>query len=1327
MFIVTGCTMNYSVVSKVSKGAVLSSTIQGKANTSSWPVTATFEVAPETPLTNDNFIIDNGTIVSLTKISDLVYSIIIEPAADGLVKISLAAQLTGQDSSLSIVIDRQIPTVTLSKSFGIYTGQKIVTLEVTNSEDVVGLEMADFVVTNGNILGISGSKSSYSLQIEATNEGEVLVSLPANTIKDEAENLNLASNSLSWFYDLAPPTISISVPGGSPTVTTPILIEFISNEALVGFDSSDIMMTNGTLGNLTQVDSTHWTAEITPSAEGPITASIASGAFKDLLNYPNSESSSLSVTFNTIPSVSLSPLTTYTTTSTVNVTATFNEVVTGFSAADLSLTNATATVSGSGTVYTIVVTPTSLGSFSVQIPATSATDAFGNGNTASNTVTSIFDNVPPTGVISADAGYYNFDSPIGLTLIMNEPVTGLSSADFTVTGGTVSAVGTGSFYSLTFFPTGTGVKSIYLKANSVQDSAGNQNTSISNTENFYYDNTAVTISVNEHEQSALENDSLAKAFTVQMSATKPYDVNVYYRLQGTAVEGTDHNLPTTNSIRIPAGQTTVTTSFNINADSSSSVNKFFQLNLYATNTPAATFTKNYQSRFAIKDVNITRPTPTLISLSNENRCFISSNNKLKCWGNNTSGQVGDGTTTTYDQPVDVDAGTDYSKISVGKTHTCGLSTTGEVKCWGDNAYGKLGNNTTITSSAPVSVATGYSNIFAGGDITCGIKAGDVYCWGNNASTGAMGNGTTTGTVLVPTLSFNGTYDFIDLAVGVSHVCAVDTNQDLYCWGSNSSGQLGDNSTTVRPSPVLIGNGYVKVKTQSTNYIGYHTCGLKDTGAIFCWGKNYTGQLGDNSTVDRLVPTAVFGAYTFSDLSVGTLHTCGLLTSGGVMCWGSNIYNWNPVGGLGNGDLTGTFKSQPQTVVDSDSYTQISSGWNATCGITTSNKLKCWGELNRGFLADPSANIRLNPAISDFGESYSGISSGPGAPCGITSTGALKCWGGDPTTPYPGGDGTTILRTSPVEISHGRTYTSISSGSSHRCGIRDTGSLYCWGTNSTGRLGDGTGTSRLLPFKIDSGIKYLQVSANGTHSCGITDAHILKCWGYNIYGQLGDGTNLSKGTPTIIDSGVLYQKVAAGSNNACAITNDGALKCWGYNYYGAVGDGTNIDKKTPVVIMNGTTFIDVSAGSDYACAISSTKALYCWGTGSDFRLGNGSTSNQNSPQLIASGTQFDTIAAGATSTCAIRSSDKRVMCWGSNGPFGVLTGALGNNNIAASTPTLTSDTDSYISISNPAISVCGITINHVLKCWGHNRYGGLANASVFRMWGTPVDITGWALQ
>ncbi|WP_374000214.1 Ig-like domain-containing protein [Bdellovibrio bacteriovorus] len=1263
---------------------------------------------------------------TLTALSPGTFSVKVKDSAavDGSSNPSLASNV------LYRVYDITGPTVTLTKTETSPTTQASVVVTLTSSEIFSSsLSASDFTVTNGTITGLTGGGTSYSFTVTATDEGAVSVQLPASAKTDVAGNGNAASNTLTWYYDLFAPSMTITSVQGTTTGTSPFAVEFEASEAIGGFTASDVAVTNGTLANFVSVDGTHWTAEVTPAAQGNVTISIAAGSFTDGAGKDNT-ASSLTVLFDSVrPTVVLAGGWGYTNTVPLTVTATFSENVTGVTLSDFVFVNATATLTGSGSSYTLTVTPSAEGLFSVTLPEHAAQDAAGNTSQASNTLSNNYDITPPTAVIVADAGYYNFDSPIPLTVTFSEPVTGAGTGDFTVTGGTLSGfTGSGAIYTMTFTPNGapaTGVKTVFLKASAVYDLAENLNTVVSPTAEFYYDNTPVTISLAQKEQVIEETDGAVKNITVNLSIAKPYDVDVFYRTLGTAVSGMDHDIPASGSVHIPAGATSVNLPFQVSANGGSNENKYAQLNLYYANTPAATFSNQYQSRVLIQDVdNVTRATAAKVVVSNENRCVLTSAGKLRCWGANSNGQVGDGTTEVRDFPVDVDATTTYSDISLGYRHVCGLTVDGDVKCWGGNGSSQLGDGLTASRSLPFTVDSGYSQVSAGDDFTCGIKNGDVYCWGKNWG-GQMGVGTTGGTRTVPGLTLDQAADFVEVSTGSDYACAINTDKELYCWGQNLNGQLGDGTQTAKTLPVLIGTGFVKVRAQAVSYVNKTTCALKDDKFIYCWGSNGNGLVGDGTTTERLVPTATFGGYEFDDVSVGTLHVCGKLTGGGLRCWGSNSYNWNSLGGLGNGVyITGTTTNKPELVLGGDTFTSMSAGWNATCGVNSVGRVKCWGDLNRGFMADPAGHIRLVPAVSDLGETYSSMSTGAGGGCGITSAGLLKCWAGwdgyDPSSRTRSiGDGTNILRTSPVVIDRGRIYTDVSSSGSHSCGIRDTGFLYCWGKINNG-------ANYIRPLKVDGTVTYKAVSAGGSHSCGITTSDVLKCWGTNTNGSMGTGSATSSyATPVVIDSGVAYKKVSVAGWNSCAITVGGTLKCWGYNYYGAVGVGNNVNSyNLPQVVMDGTKFIDISLGGDSACALSEDQDLYCWGKGDYYRLGLGNTNNYNAPQLVASGTKFDSVMAGGNAGCAIRSSDKRVMCWGTNSPYGVLTGVLGNNNVAATTPQAISDSDSYVSLGSPGVSMCGVTTSQVLKCWGSNRYGGLANDSVFRMWGTPVDVTTW---
>lgn len=283
-----------------------------------------------------------------------------------------------------------------------------------------------------------------------------------------------------------------------------------------------------------------------------------------------------------------------------------------------------------------------------------------------------------------------------------------------------------------------------------------------------------------------------------------------------------------------------------------------------------------------------------VSAAHFHTCGVTTLNRAYCWGDNDSGQLGDGTTTDRPRPVAVAGGLRFRSVTVGVSHTCGLTTDNRAYCWGDNWGGQLGNGTTIPSLTPVLVAGRrvFTQVSAGWDHTCGLApTKEAYCWGNNYY-GQLGYGTEVLRRLRPALVTGGR-QFRQLDAGDHHTCAVTTGYRALCWGNGGAGQLGTGYTYTKsfwPRAVVGGLSFSRLTAGTM-----HTCGETTTNRTYCWGDNRYGQLGDGTTTQRLRPAAVAGGLVFAQLSAGELHTCGKTAAAAAYCWG-----WNYYGQLGDG-------------------------------------------------------------------------------------------------------------------------------------------------------------------------------------------------------------------------------------------------------------------------------------------------------------------------------------------------------------------------------------------------------------------------------------------
>jgi len=679
--------------------------------------------------------------------------------------------------------------------------------------------------------------------------------------------------------------------------------------------------------------------------------------------------------------------------------------------------------------------------------------------------------------------------------------------------------------------------------------------------------------------------------------------------------------------------------------------------------------------------------------------------------NSTSIQESDHLTDT----LDVQAFAIPSAINVGDYHTCMLTSAGGVKCWGYNFHGELGDGTKTNRSTPVDVVgltSGVVAVSSGQYYTCVLtSAGGVKCWGRNYF-GRLGNGSTADS-LTPMDVVGLTSGVIEIHAGYGHTCALTATGGVKCWGRNYSGQLGDGTTTDRLTPVDVIGLTSGVKAISVG--DFHTCAIIDTGEVKCWGYNISGQLGDGTTSNRSTPVNVVGLTNeMKSITAGYGHSCALTTDGGVKCWGRNDY-----GQLGDG--TNTNSSTPVDVGGfSKEAIRITSGYGQTCALMTTGIVKCWGFNGNGQLGDgTNTNRRIPVDVVGLPYEITMVSAGSGHTCALTSSGGVKCWGDNDYGQL--GDGMITDRLTPVDVL-GLTsgMTDVSAGDYHSCALTSEGGVKCWGENGFGQLGDGTITSHSTPVdvgELTSGV--IAIRAGKDHTCVLTETGGVKCWGSNEYGQLGDGTTDDRLTPVdVVGLTEEVTSISAGRGYTCAVTASGGLKCWGYNYSGQLGDGTTTSSSTPVDVVGLASGVKgVSTGDFHTCALTSEGAVKCWGANNAGQLGYEIYPNNTTPSdVVGLSSGMVAVSTGGLHSCAL-TSEGAVKCWGNN-----MYGQLGNGTTTTqSTPVEVSELSSEVNIIMSGYGHnCALTSAGEIKCWGYNISGQLGDGTTTNR-KTPVTV------
>lgn len=449
-----------------------------------------------------------------------------------------------------------------------------------------------------------------------------------------------------------------------------------------------------------------------------------------------------------------------------------------------------------------------------------------------------------------------------------------------------------------------------------------------------------------------------------------------------------------------------------------------------------------------------------------------------------------------------------------------------------------------------------------------------------------------------------------ISAGNQHTCAIADGQ-VYCWGSNDQGQIGDNHTQQRLTPTKVAEPLASKYATHISAGAEYTCAIAD-GKVYCWGDNRTSQLGQNSTINLIKPVEVSGALSgkvATSISAGTSHTCAV-AEGQAYCWGRGTD-----GRLGNG--SSHYKGLPTPVggeLTGAHVTHISVGEDNTCAIAD-GKAYCWGSGRYGQIGDNTHDDKTLPTKIQ---------------------GALD----------------------------NKTVTDISVGGTHICAVAD-GKAYCWGSGHYGQNGGGphVSSSSLVPAPIGvnspvNGKIITQIDAGYEHTCALADGNAF-CWGYGNNGRIGDGTTARRllAVPVQLTDGLAADSavsISAGKRHSCTISR-GSAYCWGNNASGELGNNTTSNSTTPkktqsprhdMSYYRKAVATNISVGRAHTCAVVESK-VYCWGDNSEGQLGTGHKNPVSGAVRVNGGSLGDKVvtkvSAGHAGTCVL--AEGRVHCWG----------------------------------------------------------------------------------
>ncbi len=657
-----------------------------------------------------------------------------------------------------------------------------------------------------------------------------------------------------------------------------------------------------------------------------------------------------------------------------------------------------------------------------------------------------------------------------------------------------------------------------------------------------------------------------------------------------------------------------------------------------------------------------------VSVTNGRTFAIDNLGNLWGWGKGDYFAIGNGMDEDLSSPAAIknSENVPWYMVSAGKRHTCGIDVNGALWCWGDNSYGEAGKGedfvVAVTPFKFYWFTDGiWMNVSAGDDFTCGIYFVDdtskLYCWGDNGR-GEIGvPGSDKYYQPVEVKNPHGR-DWISVSAAGKHVCAIDDEHNLWCWGDNTRSQIGiprdltPSGFQDVPRMMMVGGvpGWKAVFTTEGA-----TCGYDLDDGLWCWGYNGDDNSGDSFgrlmvRVDQLdYPERVSTNVEIRDLSMGYRNTCMLNDNYGLFCWGDRSNNAMGDAPRGFSDFTYSWNGRD---FNADLLLPLPDG---TC-VSSGEGLTCWGENGSGEFASGTTESSIFPETTYTGRVWKKLSIPKTSPdgnfvCGIDVNDDLYCWGRNDHGQLGVGD--TEDRYQPVKVQYpsGLTWVQVGTGFAHTCALDGNGDVWCWGDNSYQQLGTDSVTQSLLPYRVVTDTAFKSVAVGGNFTCAVNVNGKVLCWGSNRYGENGSRYPCSPFLPHIVRGkdidGQEMVEVVAGDYNACVLDSNHQIYCWGTyesNPWLSCYDYGDIDQYG----VFGVLWQGLKASDRVTCGIDQFDSIRCWGDGSNLVLGGDlpildSSGIEASFVVVRNDVDPDSWELGANTIC-IKNNGK-VLCRG----------------------------------------------------------------------------------